>query len=86
MAQQDTYVIPEIKWWGLPVGVSLLVFGIAMTFYVNQGIDNAMTSLIGAVAFLVFVAGIVSLGSFIYSIISRNVGKTEAKTYIPSAH
>ncbi|HEU0027561.1 MAG TPA: hypothetical protein VFQ25_10645 [Ktedonobacterales bacterium] len=86
MAQEDTYAIPEIRWWGLPVGLSLMVAGGAATFYANQGITDTMTGVVGAIAFLVLVAGIVSFGAFVYSIIARGVGKTEAKRYIPSAH
>lgn len=86
MAQEDMYTIPEIRWWGLPVGLALMVAGVAATFYVNQGITDTTTGVIGAIAFLVLVAGIISFGAFVYSIIAHNVGKTEAKRYIPSAH
>lgn len=86
MAQEDTYKIPEIRWWGLPVGLSLMVAGVGATFYVNQGVSDATTGLIGAIAFLVLVSGIIAFGAFVYSIIARSVGKTEAKHYIPSAH
>ena len=84
MAQEDTYVIPEIRWWGLPVGISLIVAGIGGTMYVNQGVTGTLTIVIGALAFLILVAGIVSFGAFAYSIIERGVGKREAKTYISS--
>lgn len=86
MAQDDTYKVPEIRWWGLPVGLSFIVAGAAATFYVNQGVTGTTTVMIGAVAFLVLVAGIISFGAFVYSIIAHGVGKTEAKSYIPSAH
>ena len=86
MAQEDTYTIPEIRWWGLPVGLSFMVGGGAGTFYVNQGIVGTQTILIGTVAFLILVAGIISFGAFVYSIIAHGVGKSEAKNYIPSAH
>ncbi len=86
MAQEDTYKVPEIRWWGLPVGLSFMVGGAAATFYVNQGITGTQTVIIGAIAFLVLVAGIIAFGAFVYSIIARGVGKTEAKTYIPSGH
>ena len=84
MEHADTYRIPEIRWWGLPVGLAFLVAGGGATFYANQGINDAMTSVVGAIAFLVLVAGIIALGAFIYSVIARGVGKTEAKTYVPS--
>jgi len=86
MAQEDSYKISEIRWWGLPVGLSFMVGGAAGTFYVNQGIVGAQTILIGAIAFLILVAGIIAFGAFVYSIIAHGVGKTEAKSYIPSAH
>jgi hypothetical protein len=86
MAQEDTYRIPEIRWWGLPVGLALIVAGVAATFYVNQGIVDTTTGVVGAIAFLVLVAGIISFGAFVYSIIARGVGKAEAQRYIPSAH
>lgn len=86
MAQDDTYKVPEIRWWGLPVGLSFIAGGAAATFYVNQGVTGAATDFIGAVAFLILVSGIIAFGAFVYSIIARGVGKTEAKHYIPAAH
>ncbi len=86
MEHEDTYKIPEIRWWGLPVGLSFIVGGIGGTFYVNQGITGTQTIVIGAIAFLVLITGIITFGAFVYSIIAHNVGKTEAKTYIPSSH
>lgn len=86
MEHEDTYTIPGIRWWGLPVGLAFIVGGGAATFYVNQGINDATTSVIGAVAFIVLVAGIIAFGAFVYSIIAHGVGKTEAKNYIPSSH
>ncbi len=86
MEQEDTYKIPQIRWWGLPVGLAFMVAGAGGTAYVNQGIQGMQTIVIGAIAFLVLVAGIIAFGAFVYSIIARGVGKAEAKTYIPSAH
>lgn len=86
MEHEDTYQVPEIRWWGLPVGLSFMVGGGAATFYVNQGVDDFMTGVIGAIAFLVLVAGIIAFGAFVYSIIAHGVGKTEAKAFIPSTH
>jgi hypothetical protein len=86
MAQEDTYNIPEIRWWGLPVGLSLMVAGVGGTMYVNQGIEGTLTIVIGAIAFLLLVSGIITFGAFVYSIIARGVGKVEAKTYLPSTH
>jgi hypothetical protein len=84
---QDTYKIHEVQWWGLPVGIVFIASAIAATLYVNQGIANAVTGLIGAIALLILSFGIFGLGSFIYSIIARAVARTEAKNYIPeSAH
>lgn len=87
MEHEDTYRIPDIRWWGLPVGLTFMVAGFAATLYANQGVTNdVMTFVIGATAFLVLVAGIVAFGAFVYSIIARGVGKTESKRYIPSAY
>ncbi|HEX9036756.1 MAG TPA: hypothetical protein VF808_07165 [Ktedonobacterales bacterium] len=86
MEHEDTYRIPEIRWWGLPVGLAFMVGGGAATFYVNQGITGGLTGLVGAIAFLVLVTGIIAFGAFVYSIIAHGVGRTEAKTYIPSGH
>lgn len=86
MEHVDTYKIPEIRWWGLPVGLSFIVGGAAATFYVNQGITGTLTGMIGAIAFLILVAGIIAFGAFCYSIIARGVGKTEAKRYIPNTN
>lgn len=86
MEHEDTYRIPDIRWWGLPVGLTFMVAGFAATLYANQGVADTMTWLVGAIAFLVLVAGIVAFGAFVYSIIAHGVGKTEAKTYIPSGY
>jgi hypothetical protein len=86
MEHEDTYRIPDIRWWGLPVGLTFMVAGFAATLYANQGVTDAMTWIVGAIAFLVLVAGIVAFGAFVYSIIAHGVGKIEAKTYIPSVH
>ena len=63
MAQEDTYKIPEIRWWGLPVGLSFIVAGTGATFYVNQGVEGTQTIVIGALAFLILVAGIIAFGA-----------------------
>lgn len=87
MEHEDTYRIPDISWWGLPVGLTFIVAGFEATLYVNQGInDDVMTFVIGAIAFLVLVAGIIAFGAFVYSIIAHGVGKIEAKHYIPNAY
>lgn len=87
MEHEDTYRIPEIRWWGLPVGLTFIVAGFAATLYANQGInDDVMTFVIGGIAFLILVAGIIAFGAFVYSIIAHGVGKIEAKHYIPSAY
>jgi hypothetical protein len=84
---QETYKVPEVQWWGLPVGLTFIVSAIAATFYVNLGYDSFLNGVIGAIALPMLGLGIVSLGAFIYSIIAHNVGKTEAKRFIPeSAH
>jgi hypothetical protein len=85
MAQEETYIIPEIRWWGLPVGLSFIAGGGAATFYANQGISGLTSELVGAAAFLGLVAGIVAFGAFVYSIIAREVGKTEAKQFASGA-
>lgn len=85
MAQEQTYKINEISWWGLPVGLSFIVAGFAGTYYVNQGISGVSTEIIGALAFLGLVAGIISFAVFVYSIITREVGKGESKRFIPGA-
>ena len=85
MEQTDTYTIPSIRWWGLPVGLAFMVGGGAATFYSTQGVNDFMTGVIGAIAFLILVAGIIAFGAFVYSIIAHGVGKTEPKSYIPSA-
>ena len=82
---QETYRIPEIQWWGLPVGLTFIVSAVAATFYVNQGNDTFVNGLVGAIALPVLGLGIVSLGAFIYSIIAHSVGRTEAKRFIPEA-
>jgi hypothetical protein len=85
MAQEQTYKINEISWWGLPVGLSFIGAGFVGTSYVNQAVASVTTGSIGAVSFLVLVAGLISLGAFVYSIITREVGKTESKHFIPGA-
>ncbi|HEU5344805.1 MAG TPA: hypothetical protein VFU60_10695 [Ktedonobacterales bacterium] len=82
---QETYKVPQMQWWGLPVGVVFIVSAVAATFYVNQGINDATTGFIGAIALLVLALGITSLGAFIYSIIARGVARTEAKNFVPEA-
>lgn len=84
---QETYKIPEVQLWGLPVGLSFIVAAIAATFYVNLGEATFVNGLIGAIALPLLGLGIVSLGAFIYSLIHRSVARTEAKRFIPgSAH
>lgn len=82
---QDTYKIPEVQWWGLPVGLTFIVSAIAATFYVNLGEESFTNGLIGAIALPVLGLGIVALGAFIYSIIAHSVGRKEAQRYIPEA-
>lgn len=82
---QEMYRIPEVQWWGLPVGLTFIVSSIAATFYANNGEAGFTNGLIGAIALPVLALGIVSLGAFIYSIIAHNVGKTEAPKFIPEA-
>jgi len=83
---QETYKIPEVQWWGLPVGLTFIVSAIAATFYVNLGDDTFLNGLIGAIALPVLGLGIISLGAFIYSVIGRSIARTEAKNFIPSTH
>jgi hypothetical protein len=85
MAQNQTYKISEIRWWGLPVGLSFIVAGFVGTNYANQSVASVTTGAVGAVSFLVLVAGLVALGAFVYSIITHEVGKTESKHYVPGA-
>ncbi len=86
MAQQtQTYKIPEVQLWGLPVGIVFIVAAIAATFYVNLGQDTFINGVIGAIALPMLGLGIFSLGSFIYSLIARSVANTEAKNFIPSS-
>ncbi len=80
---QETYRIPEVQWWGLPVGLTFIVSAIAATFYVNLGEASFINGLVGAIALPVLGLGIISLGAFIYSIIAHNVGKTESQKFIP---
>ncbi|HET9110151.1 MAG TPA: hypothetical protein VFN78_04930 [Ktedonobacterales bacterium] len=82
---QETYRVPEVQWWGLPVGLTFIVSAIAATFYVNLGEASFTNGVVGAIALPVLALGIVSLGAFIYSIIAHNVGKTEAPKFIPEA-
>lgn len=83
---QETYKIPEVQWWGLPVGLTFIISAVSATFYVNLGNDTFVNGLIGAIALPVLGLGIVSLGAFIYSVIAHSVGRTEAKHFIPSSH
>lgn len=84
---QETYKIPQVQWWGLPVGVVLTASAIAATMYANLGINDMTTNIVGIIALPVLACGITGLGAFIYSIIARGVSRTEAKNYIPdSAH
>ncbi len=78
---QETYPKPEVQLWGLPVGLSFIVAAIALTFYVNLGENTPTTTIIGIIALPMLGAGIVSLGSFIYSLIRRAVYPTEAKRF-----
>jgi len=78
---QETYPKPEVQLWGLPVGLSFIVAAIALTFYVNQGVDEPLTTIVGIIALPMLGAGIVSLGAFIYSLIRRAVYPTEAKRF-----
>lgn len=82
---QETYKIPELQWWGLPVGITFIAAGIAATMYVNQGIESFTTGVIGAIALLVLCAGIMSFGTFVYSIIAKGVSRSEAKRFIPES-
>ncbi len=81
--EQETYKMPEVQWWGLPVGLAFIVFAIGLTFYVNLGQDTFLNGLVGAIALPMLGAGIVSLGAFIYSVIHSSVAATEAKRFIP---
>jgi hypothetical protein len=76
---QETKQIPELQVWGLPVGVTFIVTAVAMTLYVNLGQDTFLNGLIAAIALPVLSIGIVSLGTFIYSIIRRSVAEGEAE-------
>jgi hypothetical protein len=67
------------------VGLSFIGGGIVGTFYVNQAVASVTTGSVGAVSFLVLVAGLISFGAFVYSIITHEVGKTESKHFIPGA-
>lgn len=80
---QDTYKIPQVQWWGLPVGIVFICSAVAATFYVNQGNDTFLNGLIGGIALPVLALGEVALGAFIYSIIARGVSRTEARHYVP---
>lgn len=82
---QDTYKIPQLQWWGLPVGIVFICSAVAATFYVNQGNDTFTNGLIGAIALPVLALGLIGLGSFIYSIIARGVARSEAPRYVPEA-
>ena len=82
---QETYPKPEVQLWGLPVGLTFIVAAIALTFYVNLGQEGLTTTIIGIVALPMLGAGIVSLGTFIYSLIRRSIYTTEAKNFIPSS-
>lgn len=82
---QETYKIPEVQVWGLPVGLTFIVSAIAATFYVNLGQETFINGLIGAIALPLLGAGILSLGAFIYSLIARSVAPTEAKNFVPES-
>lgn len=82
---QDTYKIPQVQWWGLPVGIVFICSAVAATFYVNQGNDTFLNGLIGAIALPVLALGEIALGAFIYSIIARGVSRTEAPHYVPES-
>ncbi|HEX8996202.1 MAG TPA: hypothetical protein VF812_09240 [Ktedonobacterales bacterium] len=81
---QETYKIPEVQVWGLPVGLTFIVSAIAATFYVNLGEDTFVNGLVGAIALPLLGLGIISLGAFIYSLIARSVARSEARRVIPS--
>lgn len=78
---QETYPKPEVQLWGLPVGLSFIVAAIALTFYVNQGLDEPTTTIVGIFALPMLGLGIVSFGAFIYSLIRRSVYATEARRF-----
>jgi hypothetical protein len=82
---QDTYKIPQVQWWGLPVGIVFICSAVAATFYVNQGNDTFTNGLIGAIALPVLALGIMGLGAFIYSVIARGVARGEAPRYVPES-
>ncbi|HEY8323583.1 MAG: hypothetical protein ACHQ1E_02920 [Ktedonobacterales bacterium] len=82
---QDTYKIPQVQWWGLPVGIVFICSAVAATFYVNQGNDTFTNGLIGAIALPVLALGITGLGAFIYSVIARGVARGEAPRYVPES-
>lgn len=83
---QETYKIPEVQWWGLPVGLTFIVSAVAATFYVNLGNDTFLNGLIGAIALPALGVGIISLGAFIYSVIAHSIAPKEAKHFIPSSN
>lgn len=76
---QETYPKAVVQLWGLPVGLALIVGAIAATFYANVGVNDSTTTIIGILALPVLGLGIVSLGSFIYSLIRRGVYSHEVK-------
>ena len=82
---QDTYKIPQVQWWGLPVGIVFICSAVAATFYVNQGNDTFTNGLIGAIALPVLALGITGLGAFIFSVIARGVARGEAPRYVPDS-
>lgn len=77
MAQE--YPKATVQAWGLPVGLALIIGAIAATFYANVGVNDNTTTIIGILALPTLGFGIVSLGSFIYSLIRRGIYKHEVK-------
>ncbi len=76
---QETYKIPEVQWWGLPVGITFIVSAVALTFYVNRGDVTFLNGVIGAIALPLLGAGLASFAAFIYSIITHGAAPGEAK-------
>jgi hypothetical protein len=82
---QDTYKVPQVQWWGQPVGIIFICTAVAATLYVNQGNDTFTNGVVGAIALPVLALGEIALGAFIYSIIHRGVARTEAPNYVPDS-
>lgn len=83
---QNTPKYPEVQWWGLPVGLTFIVAGVALTMWVNRGINDATTAVVGAFALPLLGLGILGLGAFIYSVIVRSAAPGEQKYANPTAH